>query len=241
MPDLPNITQNFARPSYRPAEAAGMDPEMRRMAMMAAGFGGVLAVVIGIFSFSGHHHHGVPVIEPPATPVRVKPLNAGGMTVAGAEDFSSTQGEKLAPAAEKPAIRELRAKKVAKATVVQADIEAKPAPRETLAPAAPSPAAKTMLPLATPLAAPVPMGAVKGLAVQLAAFESQQAAEQDWGKMAEKMPKMFDGHRPEVVQGHIAGRVVYRLRTSGFTSQAEAHAFCGEVRAKGGDCSIAGF
>ena len=232
MADLPNITQNFARPSYRPAESAGLDPEMRRMAMMAAGFGGILAVVIGLFSLSGHRHHGVPVIEPPSTPVRVKPLNPGGMQFTGAEDFSSSQGEKLAPPAEKPAIRELRAKKVAKATVVQADIEAKPAPKETVAPAA--------TPAAPVVAAPSPE-LVGGTWVQLAAFESQQAAEQDWGKMAEKMPKLFDRHRPQVQQAHIAGRLVYRLRTGGFTSLSAANAFCGEVRAKGGDCSIAAF
>ena len=236
MSDLPHITQNFARPSYRPAEAAGMDPEMRRMAMMAAGFGGLLALVIGVFSFSSHRHHGVPVIAPPSTPVRIKPVNAGGMTVAGAEDFSSTQGEQLAPPAEKPAIRELHAKKVAKPTVVQADIDAKSAPRETVPAAAP--AVKTILPAAAPA---LPATAPHGTSIQLAAFESQQAAEQDWGKMAEKMPKLFDGHRPEVVQGHIAGRIVYRLRTGGFASPAAASAFCGEVRAKGGDCSIATF
>jgi hypothetical protein len=233
MSDLPHITQNFARPSYRPAESAGMDPEMRRMAMMAAGFGGVLAVVIGAFSFSGHRHHGVPVIEPPATPVRVKPANAGGMQLAGAEDFASTQGEKLAPPPEKPAIRELRAKKVARATVVKADIEAKPDLPDVVAPAVKS---------VTPVVAPdLAQAAVGGTWIQLAAFDSQQAAEQDWGKMAEKMPKMFDGHRPQVVKAHIAGRTVYRLRTGGFENRAAATAFCGDVRAKGGDCSIAAF
>jgi hypothetical protein len=154
------------------------------------------------------------------------------MQFTGAEDFSSAQGEKLAPPPEKPAIRELRAKKMAKATVVQADIDAKSAPKETLAPAA-----KPALPLVA-MTDPEPVG---GTWVQLAAFESQQAAEQDWGKMAEKMPKMFDGHRPQVVQGYIAGRVIYRLRTGGFATLAAANAFCGEVRAKGGDCSVAAF
>jgi hypothetical protein len=233
MSDLPHITQNFARPSYRPAEAAGMDPEMRRMAIMAAGFGGVLAIVIGVFSFSGHRHHGVPVIEAPATPVRVKPVNAGGMQPLGAEDTSIGKSEALAPPPEKPAIRELRAKKVVKPTVVQADIDAKPAPSETVPPAA-KPATATAAP-----AAKLPV--IGGTWVQLAAFDSQQAAEQDWGKMAEKMPKMFDGHRPEVVQGHLAGHTIYRLRTGGFASVAAATAFCSEVRRKGGDCSIAAF
>jgi hypothetical protein len=198
---------------------------MRRMAIMAAGFGGVLAVVIGLFSFSGHRHHGVPVIEAPTTPVRVKPLNPGGMQVAGAEDFSPGQGERLAPPAEKPAIRELHAKKAAK-------LAAGPAVQ---------PAAPPILAAPPPAAAPAAAEATGGTWVQLAAFDSQQAAEQDWGKMAEKMPRMFDGHKPQVVQAHLAGHTVYRLRTGGFGTLAAATAFCGEVRAKGGDCSIAAF
>jgi hypothetical protein len=228
MSDAPQITQNFGRPSYRPPETAGMDPEMRRMAMMAAGFGGILAIFVGVFSFSGHaRHHGVPVIEPPATPVRIKPANPGGMQISGADDFATPQGEKLAPAAEKPAIRALRAKKIIKAEAPPVVAPVKTPVPETVAAAPPPPVA----------AAPV----TGGVAVQLAAFDSEQAAQQDWGKMAEKMPKMFDGHRPEVIQAHIAGRIVYRLRTSGFTSLATATTFCNEVHAKGGDCSIAAF
>ena len=63
MPNVQNITQNFARPSYRPEAPAGMDPDMRRMAIVAAGLGCLVAVGIGIASLSGHKHHGVPVIE----------------------------------------------------------------------------------------------------------------------------------------------------------------------------------
>ena len=49
MSDVPQITQNFGRPSYRPAApVGGLDPDMRRMAIVAAGFGGVLALVIGL-------------------------------------------------------------------------------------------------------------------------------------------------------------------------------------------------
>jgi hypothetical protein len=202
-----------------------MDPDMRRMAVMAAGVGSVLALMIGAVSYLGPvGHRGVPVIEPPEKPVRVKPEHPGGLQVAGAEDFAPAGAEQLAPPPEKPAIRALRAKRVEHAEPRQAEVPVKAKDPALVAPAAPAPVA-----------------ASGGIAVQLAAFESEQAAQQDWGKMAEKMPKFFDGHVPLVERAQLAGRVVYRLRTGGFADMAAATAFCMEVRAKGGDCSVAKF
>jgi hypothetical protein len=234
--NLPNITQNFGRPSYRPDAPAGMDPDMRRMAIVAGGLGGAIALVIALVSLSHHGHRGIPVILAEAGPVRIKPLDPGGMKVAGAEEAVSGV-EALGPAAEKPAIRALRAKtRVAPAPRTAESAEAHPAPAAAIAPA---PAVQKA---SATQAMPVPtVTAPRGTTVQLAAFESQQAAEQDWGKMAEKIPGLFNGHRPEVERAQLAGRTVYRLRTSGFTTIAAATEFCGKVRARGGDCSIAAF
>ena len=235
MSDVPPITQNFGRPSYRPAAPeGGFDPDMRRMAVIAAGIGGGLALVIGMFSLSHHVHHGIPVILAEAGPVRIKPVNPGGMTVAGAEDLS-TGVETLAPEPEKPALHALRAKvkppaKTAELQAVAPAAQAAAIPPAVAAPAPVQPAS------ATPI---VP--ASQGQAVQLAAFETQQAAEQDWGKLAEKIPGLFNGHTPEVERAVVAGRTVFRLRTGGFADMAAATAFCGKVRAKGGDCTIAAF
>jgi hypothetical protein len=236
MAQLPPITQNFARPSYRPQEPVGMDPEIKRMVLVAGGFGAALALVIGAFSFSHSHHHGVPVIEALTTPVRVKPLDPGGMQVAGAEDTGVGQAEKLAPPSEKPELRALRAKHLAKATEHP---PVPPAPVPQPAPLA-SAAAPPLPAVQTPIAA-VPETVSGGVSVQLAAFESEQAAEQDWGKMAEKMPRMFDGHKPDVVRATLAGRTVYRLRTGGFASIAAATDFCAGIRARHGECAIAAF
>jgi len=236
--DVQPITQNFARPSYRPAEPSGMDPEMRRMAVVAACFGGAMALAIGAFSLSGPPRtHAVPVIEPPAKPVRVKPEHPGGMTVVGADDFAAAGTEKLSPPAEKPAIRALRAKKFEKAAPVVT--KAKPPVPEKPVVAAAAPVAEAPALRLPTVQTPTP--ALSGAAVQLAAFESQQAAEQDWGKMAEKMPAMFNGHTPVVERARVAGRTVYRLRTGGFASLSAATAFCKGIREKGGDCSIAAF
>jgi hypothetical protein len=237
--DVRPITQNFQRPSYRPQEAAGLDPEMRRMVVTAGGVGAALAILIGALSFSGHMRHtGVPVITAPDGPVRIKPENPGGEQFAGAEDMSAVDGERLAPAAEKPAIRALRAKRVHPAETH----ETVTAP---VKPQTPPALVKPQIPAI--LAAPVPPPpanappAQGSAAIQLAAFASQQAAEQDWGKLAEKMPALFNGHKPVVVQAHLANRVVYRLRTGGFPDIAAARSFCDEVRTKGGDCSLAAF
>jgi hypothetical protein len=237
MSDVPNITQNFGRPSYRPAApAGGLDPDMRRMAVVAAGIGGTLALVIGMFSLSHHVHHGVPIIMAEPGPVRVKPSDPGGMKVAGAEDLS-TGAEMLAPEPEKPALRALRAKAPKPAPQIAAAktpiVAAAAAPPVIAATPAPQRASATeILPAADEPA---------GTAVQLAAFDSQASAEQDWGKLAEKIPGMFNGHKPRVERATLAGHTIYRLRTGGFANLAAATEFCGKVRAKGEDCSIAAF
>jgi hypothetical protein len=221
MRDTPHITQNFARPSYRPDVRTGMDPEIRRMALAAAGLGGIIALAVGAVSLSHHVHHGIPVIAPPPGPVRIKPTDPGGMKVAGLEDLAANAGpERLAPAAEQPELRALHAK---------------------THPAAPAPIAPPAPVRQAAATAPEPQAAPTGTVVQLAAFESREAAEEDWGRMAEKMPGLFNGHRPDVTSATLAGRTIWRLRTGGFADIATATEFCGQVRAQGGDCSIAAF
>ncbi len=241
MSDVPNITQNFGRPSYRPVASSGvLDSDMRRMAVVAAGIGGAIALVIGMFSFSHHVHHGIPIILAEPGPVRVKPADPGGMKVAGAEDLS-TGAEMLAPEPEKPALRALRAKAPKPAPMVAAT-------KSSMMVAAANPPAAPPVIAATP--APQRASATEilpaadepaGTAVQLAAFDNQASAEQDWGKLAEKIPGLFNGHTPRVERATVAGHTVYRLRTGGFANLAAATVFCGKVRAKGEDCSIAAF
>ena len=275
----------FARPSYRPEQRnGGLDPDMRRMAIIAAGFGGVLALVIGGFSLSRHAGHTVPVIAAQAGPVRVKPANPGGMQVEGADAAVAPGEEKLSPPEEQPELSALHArlKAARQAARAQAKADASKlaaakaesthtqvaevhsqlgaaAPgvaQPIIAPPAPVQHASATklasfapnLPLAQPpgvalpAARPMIAGAAQaGTTVQLAALESQAAAEQAWGRFSEKMPELFKPRRPDVIRADVAGRTVWRLRTGGFPTLASAVEFCTHVRAKGSDCSIAAF
>ncbi len=107
-------------PAYRVPRSHGMDPATRRLALIAAGLGGALLVLIGVWSLSGGTSGGgssVPVIAAPAGPMRVKPANPGGLSVPGADQAifdHSTDGRdagqgSLMPAPERPDLQALRA------------------------------------------------------------------------------------------------------------------------------------
>lgn len=117
-------------PSYRPGRpGGGMDAGTKRLAMVAAGIGGGLLLLVGAYSLGGRHQGPVPVIEASVAPLRAKPANPGGMQVAGVNEdaFSSGSGqhETMAPAPESPEPQALRAE--VQATKKAPDAEAKPA------------------------------------------------------------------------------------------------------------------
>ena len=92
-------------PGYRSAPQRRAE-EMRRMLLIAGGAGViVLLCVIGYFVAAGGGSGGVPVIQAPATPVKVKPANPGGLAVStptGALPGTGGGGVSLAPPPETP-------------------------------------------------------------------------------------------------------------------------------------------
>ncbi len=220
----------FARPSYRPERSGGLDPDLRRMAIVAAAMAAGLVVIIGAASLFHHTHHGVPVILAQVGPVRVKPADPGGMKVMGSDDAAPGAAEKLAPPPERPQIAALRARVKAARAAAHGEVAEKAAP-----------VVATPAPQKASLMQEAPMPAASGTSVQLAAFDTQDAAERDWGKLAVKMPGLLSTRKPEVMKVDLHGRTLWRLRTGGFVSLAQANAFCGKIRAQGSDCSIAAF
>lgn len=160
---MPNeIPTRFPRSEPEPATFGGAvpasghrfrrqpDPGMRRLAIIAGGIGGALLLIVGAWSLTGRHSSGVPVVEAPGGPLRVKPENRGGMQVTGADDLilsgdSGKQPEALAPPPESPEPNALQAPRAA------------PPPRP---PAAAHATATTTLPSAAPApASPRPLTA----------------------------------------------------------------------------------
>jgi hypothetical protein len=227
-----------------------MDPLTRRLAMIACGLGGVLVVGVGGWTVLGHRSSSVPVVQAENGPIRVKPANPGGMQISGAnEDImsgGSTPGDgKLAPPPEAPNPQGLRTQLAPKPAPTA--MAALPAPAPALMPAAP------MKPVAEkPLAAPDKHAAGAtaperlatagaGTLVQLAAVSSEQAAKEEWQRLAHRWPDLLRERHAAISKTEHDGKTLWRVRTGGFSDVAQATAFCERIRAKGAGCSVATF
>ncbi len=228
------------RSSYR-ARRPGMDRGTKSLLFAATGLGGLLLAGVASWALVGGQPAVVPVIEADSRPIRVKPENAGGLQVVGADDqvmggHGSTT-HSMAPAAEVPAAQALRAQMPPQPAASQPDPAqpvANPAPPLVAQPPPVSPAVPAQA------ARPAPALAT-GTLVQLAAVDSEEAAQSEWQRLARRMPDLLGDRRPVVQRSDRDGRAVWRVRTGGFTDLSDATAFCARVRVKGGACSIASF
>ena len=247
--------------SWRPQRRdTSFDPQMTRMAVLAGGLVGVLALGYGAYSLIGHGPRAIPVIEADSRPVRVKPDNPGGMQVAGAEEqimggADSGQADAMAPSPEVPEPQVLRAQiQAAHQPAPSVPPPAQPAlpvqPVSLSNPPAPPPPVISAMPAQRPATTAVAKPAVTAhgpdaqvgrTAVQLAAMDTEAAAMAEWQRLAKRMPDLLASHRPAVERAERDGKAIFRLRTSGFTDVADATAFCTQVRSKGGGCTIASF
>ena len=80
--------------------------------------------------------------------------------------------------------------------------------------------------------------AARTIAVQLTTARSESEAQAAWDRMAKRQPKLFSGRQPSFLQTSQSGKTPWQLRAAGFADTAQAKAFCDQVKAKGGKCSI---
>ncbi len=237
-------------PSYRLDRNQGMDPNTKRLVIAACTIASALALMVGLYSATGHHPSGVPVIEADSRPLRVKPADPGGLEIADRDTAilsGATEGQSaMAPPAEVPAPQALKAQETRPAPPPAPPpvITAAPAPSIPAAPpvAEPRPAHLAAVAPKSPAVPAGPTAAAAGhTQVQLGALPSHEAALAEWQRLARKMPDVLGGHQPLVTKTEHEGHTFFRLRTGGFADSGHARDFCEKVKAKGGGCSIASF
>lgn len=249
--DIPPPRSNLAppQPGYRSA-APAPDGMTRILVLAACGLGGLLAMGGAGWLVFGRSAAPVPMIEADSRPIRVKPDNPGGMQIAGAEEVAAGP-QAMAPAIEAPAPQALRAQ-LNQPTHSAPRPAAVPAPVATLAPVAGSAPVATPASVAAPASplsnagpvtaarvpAPAPVTPAGRVTVQLGALETEAQGHAEWERLTKKLP-VLAARQPQYQRAEIGGHSVWRIRTSGFADTAEATAFCIQVKAKGGVCSLA--
>jgi len=280
------VSDDLSIPSpaaYRPPQRArGLSPDTKRRMMIAGGILGAVILVGGTATLLGRSTGEVPVILADPRPVKVKPDNPGGMQIAGLNneifgDGDTTDGARLAPAAEAPNPAALRAppepRVSARAEAPRPEIT-EPAPRaEPSAPQATKPAPRVAPDPTHAVAAPPGSGTLVAskptaaataqrtatpepvkpaatqmrpttggrVSVQLAAVQSQGAAEAAWVSLQRRLPDLLGGRQAVFPRTERDGKTFWRVRTSGFSDISEAKGFCQRVRAKGAACAVAEF
>jgi hypothetical protein len=104
-----------------------------------------------------------------------------------------------------------------------------------------SPRLSTLRPEA-PAAPPSPALATApaGFRVQIAATDTDAAAEQAWTELRRALPDVTRERDLQIVVAHVNGREVRRAIVAGFATQAESRAFCARLAAAGRGCLLRG-
>lgn len=73
-------------------------------------------------------------------------------------------------------------------------------------------------------------------AVQLAAFQSEQAARQAWSRYQQRFPDMLGGQRLLLQNAEISGQMYWRVRTGPFAERSTAQNLCDRLKAEDQSC-----
>ncbi|MEZ5840164.1 MAG: SPOR domain-containing protein [Hyphomicrobiales bacterium] len=116
---------------------------------------------------------------------------------------------------------------------------ARPAAPAAAAPAAPMPT--TPAPAAPAATAPAPKtpAVTGGYVVQVSSQRSEDQARAAYAGLQRKFPSVLGGEAPDIQKADLGERgVFYRVRVGPMASRDEANAFCGKLKAAGGDCIV---
>lgn len=113
---------------------------------------------------------------------------------------------------------------------------AQPAPAAKAPAPAPAPVAKAPEPKASP---PTPAAVASGGAmVQVGAFSSEALADAGWNDAMRALPDSAAGKGKRVEPVESNGKTLYRGYVTGFSSRAEATAYCDRLKAAGRSCFV---
>lgn len=74
--------------------------------------------------------------------------------------------------------------------------------------------------------------------VQLAAVDTERAAEVFWREARSRIPDLFTGIEPTFDRGEVDKRIFYRIWIGEFEKRGDADNYCGQLKTKGQDCFV---
>lgn len=247
---IPKNPELYSRHDNPKRPISGMDDETWRLLRTA----GVIAclslgVPLALSLLQEDPAKPVPVVAPPAGPVRVRPDRPGGMEIVGSLDeaFDTDEPVVLAPAPEEPALAALQAQAESGWSAMQEQEPGEPTtPTAIVTSVADTDEAQDVRTRAT--SAEVPRPAPHGLStprgtyqVQLAALESERAARAELARLRNRLPQILGARAALIQPAKRNGVTVWRLRITEFSHRLEAQQFCESIQAAGAGCVVASF
>ncbi len=170
----------------------------------------VVALAFGGFVWQLYSAPDAPRISAPSEPYKITPPPEAANAPDMVEMGAFDEAAETTPAAETPAAETPRAEAPA------------------AAPSQPQPAAAPQFTSNGPYVA------------QLAALQSEQAAEGAWRRFASRAPDLFAQARLDIERADLGARGVYhRVRAGYFADRDNAARFCERIRRMGQDCIVA--
>jgi cell division septation protein DedD len=198
---------------------------------------------------------GVPSVIADSTPYKRKPDDPGGVAVPDTDkrfydqmDASNRAPVETAALAKSQSDIVLSGGPPADLRPKDPEVEAAVPTPEPLAASPVQPAAMAPAPVVEPPVVSAPatetseqfaFSASGDYLVQVAAFRSEEAAEDTWNKAVAAEPGLFRGAVKHVQKADLGAKgVFYRLRIGAFEQRSEASAFCEALKESGSPCIV---